>query len=77
VAFFVFEMLSDRWDGSAGVYLGKDLAPLQSLYDIFMVDNTETVTVFIMHIQKITSSLINKELSRRREVEKRKNNGVK
>ena len=76
-AFFVFEMLPDRWDGAAGVYLGKDISSLQSLYDIFGVSEKETVTVFLMHIQKTTSKLINKEVARKREAEKRSTNGIK
>ena len=71
-AFFVFEMLSDRWDGAAGYYLGKDITPLPGLYEIFDIEHREVVTQFVMHIQKVTSKLINEEVARRRKMEERK-----
>jgi len=72
VAFFLYEMLSDRWDGAVGYYMGKDLSPLGTLLDIYKVENRETVVMFLMKIQQVNSQLINEELTRKRKAAERK-----
>ena len=39
VAFFVLDLLSDRWEGSSGMYLGKDWSPINFILDLYEVDN--------------------------------------
>ena len=35
VAFFMFDLLSDRWDGMSGMYLGKDWSSAQFLFKLY------------------------------------------
>lgn len=66
VAFFIYSALPDRYDSMAGVYQGKDLAPLESLYKIYDVTNQEVVTTFLLKIQQVHSAQLNKQLEQKR-----------
>jgi hypothetical protein len=72
VAFFVHDLLSDRWEGFNGIHLGKDWAPISQLYDIYEVENKKVVTYFLKHIEAHNSEAINKKQDDRRKAEERK-----
>ena len=38
VAFFMFDLLSDRWDGMSGTYLGKDWGSADFLFKTYNFD---------------------------------------
>ena len=46
VAFFVFDLLSDRWEGMSGTYLGKDWAPAKFIMETFEVEDTKTCLLY-------------------------------
>jgi len=66
VAFFIYGLLSDKYDSMGGAYFGKDITPLGTLYDIYNVEQRELVTTFIMKIQQFNTAQVNAELERRR-----------
>ena len=37
VAFFMFDLLSDNWDGMSGTYLGKDWSQCTQLFEIYNI----------------------------------------
>ena len=39
VAFFVFDLLSDVWEGMSGTYMGKDWSHCSHLFDIREVED--------------------------------------
>lgn len=49
VAFFIFSLLSDRWDGMSGSYLGKDWSPLDAIFKIYDVEEPK----FMLYIMKL------------------------
>jgi len=65
VAFFIYGILSDRYDSMGGAYFGKDISALGTLYDIYEVEQRELVTTFIMKIQQFNVAQVNAELQRR------------
>ena len=42
VAFFIYGLLPDIWVGMSGSYQGKDWAPLESLYNIYEIEDRKT-----------------------------------
>ena len=47
VAFFMFDLLSDRWDGMSGTYLGKDWSSADFLFKVYHFDvNKKDVIYF-------------------------------
>ena len=46
-AFDVYYRLPDRWDGMSGTYLGKDLGPVEMLFQLFLVEDKRTALDFI------------------------------
>ena len=38
-AFMLHDLLSDRWEGMSGSYLGKDMSALQTYIDVFNITN--------------------------------------
>jgi len=71
-AFLVHETLTDRWDGMSGSYLGKDWSALESILNIYEIDDKRTVVYFLKHVESQYSMSINKELKRKRDAEARK-----
>ncbi len=47
VAFFMFDLLSDNWDGMSGTYLGKDWSQCTQLFEIYNIEDP-TVTMYFM-----------------------------
>jgi hypothetical protein len=72
VAFFIYALLPDRWDGMSGSYLGKDWAPLNTLYGIYDIEDQQVVTMFIAEIQGIFSKEINEKNQEKRKAAERK-----
>lgn len=71
-AFLVHETLPDRWDGMSGSYLGKDWSALESILNIYEIEDKRTVVYFLKHVESQHSMSINKELKRKRDAEARK-----
>ncbi len=47
VAFFVHQLLSDRWDGASGSYLGKDFNEFDDLINRFNIDDPKDVFLLV------------------------------
>ena len=72
VAFFIYALMPDRWDGASGTYLGKDWAPLDTLYSIYEIEDQRTITMFIAEIQNIFVQHTNEEAEKKRKTAERK-----
>ena len=60
------------WDGAGGNYLGKDWSALESLYNIYDIEDRQTVTYFIAEIQQIYTKSINAKMEQERKAQERK-----
>lgn len=56
-AFDVYYRLPDMWDGMSGTYLGKDIGPLEMLFDLFNVSDRRTALDFISIIDVVRQGL--------------------
>lgn len=65
-AFFIHQLLPDRWDGSSGSYTGKDWAALEGLLREFDIENKRQCILFIKNIEARNMNKINKQLARER-----------
>ena len=53
----------------SGSYQGKDWAPLESLYNIYEIEDRKTTTYFIAEIQRIYTKDINNKLEQERKAQ--------
>ena len=72
MAFFIYSLLQDTWDGMNGMYMGKNLAGLSLLLDLYDIDDKRTVVYFLSAIDRERIKTINEEVKRKSEAERRK-----
>tara|TARA_B100002019_G_C21268163_1_gene600598 strand:+ start:2632 stop:2904 length:273 start_codon:yes stop_codon:yes gene_type:complete len=77
VAFFIFDLLPDRWDGMSGTYLGKDWSSGEFLLKLYEVENVKEVVFFAKVYE---SNLVNyraEKAEQKRKAEQRRNKSKK
>ncbi len=67
VAFFMLDLLSDRWDGTSGMYLGKDWSSANFLFDLYEFEGKKDIIFFM----KVYENLVINERAEKAE-QKRK-----
>jgi hypothetical protein len=72
MAFFIYSLLQDTWDGMNGMYMGKNLAGLSVLLDIYEIEDKKTLVYFLSAIDRERVKTINEEVKRKSEAERRK-----
>lgn len=72
VAFFIFDMLPDRWEGMSGTYLGKEWSSVNYLLEIYEIDNPKVVMYFAKLYERITVNVKIEEAEKKRKAEERK-----
>ena len=75
-AFFIHNILPDIWDGAGGNYFGKNWSALGTILDVYEVENSKDVILFLRYIDSLTISKKNDELQKDRKREERKQRGV-
>jgi hypothetical protein len=68
MAFFLYRLLSDRWDGATGTFFGKDWSPIEAFFNIYEIED-RIVTLEIMKTIETHST----EFQNDRTAQKRKN----
>lgn len=53
VAFLFYSLLSDRWDGMNGVYLGKDWNALDTLFNVYEIEKDRSVILHFMKMNEL------------------------
>ena len=74
VAFFVYNYLSDVWDGMSGSYMGKDWSHIDTLFKLFEIDDPKTILYFMKLYEGIVVKDRAEEQERKRKSEERKRN---
>lgn len=72
VAFFMFNLLSDVWDGMSGSYMGKDWSSCGFIFDTYEIEDRKTTLYFMKLYERIIMNYRAKEAERRRKEEERK-----
>lgn len=65
LAFFIYSLLQDTWDGMSGMYMGKNMSGLGELLDIYEIEDRKTVVFFMKHIDQQRGDAINEEVQRK------------
>jgi len=78
VAFFMFILLSDRWDGQSGTYLGKDWTQCPQLFQLYEVEDPKTILFFMkMYEATIVNYRMKKQEEKRKQSERKSQAGGK
>ena len=66
LAFLIYDLLPDRWEGMSGSYLGKEWGAVGALLDAYNIEERQIIVFFIKAIDIINSKVINKRLDKDR-----------
>jgi len=72
VAFFVFSLLEDNWEGMSGTYMGKTWNNIEYFFNLYEVDEPRTILYIMKLYESILVSFRSEEAEKRRKAEKRK-----
>ena len=72
VAFFMFDLLSDNWDGMSGTYLGKDWSTCLQLFEVYEVEDTKNTIFFMKLYEAVLMKHRMEEQDRKRKAAERK-----
>jgi len=72
VAFFIYNCLSDVWEGMNGMFLGKDWSFLEYVFDLHEIEDRRVVFFFAKAIEEEYKNYYSEESERRRKAEERK-----
>lgn len=71
MAFFIYSLMPDRFEGMSGTYMGKDWAALLPLLEIYEIENKKEVVLFLKHIENEHSTQLNTEQKRKQDAKMR------
>jgi len=78
VAFFMYSLLSDVWEGMSGVYMGKDWSSAEFVFKTYEVENPKEILYFMkMYERETVSQKAEETEKKRKEAEKRAKSGGK
>tara|TARA_B100000941_G_scaffold290641_1_gene273945 strand:- start:2475 stop:2774 length:300 start_codon:yes stop_codon:yes gene_type:complete len=72
VAFFMFNLLSDRWEGMSGSYMGKDWSHCEHLFSLYEVEEPTIIMYFMKMYENLLVGHRLEEAERKRKAEERK-----
>jgi len=72
VAFFVFSLLSDSWEGMSGTYMGKHWENLKYIFELYNIDNHKIIFFFMKLYEGILIKYRSEESDKKRKAEERK-----
>jgi hypothetical protein len=76
VAFFIFGLLPDRWDGMSGYYMGKDWSSANFMFSTYEIEDVKTTVYFAKMYEAILIEHRAEESNKRRkESERRSRSG--
>ena len=72
VAFFMFGMLSDRWDGASGTYMGKDWNHCDYLFSVYEIEDPKTILFFMKLYESLVIGQRMKDQENKRKADERR-----
>ena len=69
-AFFLHQMLSDKWEGMSGFHMGKDVSALGTYLDLYEIKDKKQTLYFFKHIENQHSQLINEKIKKKQDAQK-------
>jgi len=74
VAFFIFSVMTDRWDGTSGMYLGKDWNNLDYIFELYEIEERKEMFFYLKMYENIVVGYKAEEVEKKRKAEERKRN---
>ena len=76
VAFFMFSLLPDHWEGMSGTYMGKYWDGLDYFFKVYQIENPRTVLYFMKSYERIiVEHRADKAEAERKRAERQKSGG--
>jgi hypothetical protein len=72
VAFFMFSLLSDNWEGMSGSYMGKDWSHCPHLFEVYEVKDAKTTLYFMKMYEGLLMAHRFEKAEEKRKKEERK-----
>ena len=72
VAFFVFSLLPDHWEGMSGSYMGKKWDGIDYIFSLYEIQNTRVVFGFMKMWERILITQRAEDAERKRKADERK-----
>jgi len=72
VAFFMFNLLSDVWDGMSGSYMGKDWSHCCQLFEVYDIEDSRYVIYFMKLYERTLMKYRAEQADTKRKEEERK-----
>jgi hypothetical protein len=72
VAFFMFSLLSDNWDGASGSYLGKNWTQCSQLFELYEISDPKNILQFMKLYEAILVKYRLEKAEEKRKQEERK-----
>jgi hypothetical protein len=72
VAFFLFGLLEDKWEGMSGSYLGKQWGNIEYLFSLYEVEEPRTMLYIMKMYEGIVVQTRAEESERKRKADERK-----
>ena len=72
VAFFVFSLLPDHWEGMSGTYMGKYWDGLEYIFKLYSIKDTNTIFFFMKMYESILVKVRMEDADKKRKAEERK-----
>ena len=72
VAFFMLQLISDRWDGMSGTYMGKNWIETTQIFDLYKIENKKETLYFMQMYDGVIMKYRSDEQQVKRKAEERK-----
>jgi len=72
VAFFMYNLVSERWEGMSGTYMGKNWIECQHLFDVYEIQNPREILFFMQMYDGIIITRRAEDASRKRKADEQK-----
>ena len=72
VAFFMFSLLPDHWEGMSGTYMGKYWDGLDYFFKLYEVENSKIIFYFMKMWERILVAQRAEDAEKRRKADERK-----
>jgi|TARA_R110002074_G_scaffold1229_5_gene7376 hypothetical protein len=77
LAFFMYNKISDKWDGMSGSYMGKNWEEMPYMLELYDIDNKQDVVFFMQQYDLLVMKDRFEEAERKRKQQERKSGGGK
>ena len=72
VAFFIFNLLSDNWEGMSGTYLGKDWSNIIEIFKLHGIDNQIDIFFYTKLYEDVVVGYRSQEQQKKQKAAERK-----